>query len=275
MGRTKLKKISVFFIILLLPILFFSCGIPNYINFDNKIRIESIDQDNDQNLIEFNVKFNSNPYSEVDNFTTEPSIKLFYAISDNLSLSSPVYGNSSYKLSHIEPTFNTNYKKSSGNGIELPQETEGSLAAFYLYTDSNEKIRQFTISRSNLPKINKEGILVGTFYSKKHNKFNKPPKMDYVFQSDNLQQSFKLVYNEDNGVIEFINKNDNSTIDEFGSYNKASFNKQFYLEEDKGFYEGGDSSDRYIHIWGAIYGGRGSFTNIWWSNLEYLGYFEI
>jgi len=276
MGRTKFKKISVFFIIWLLPILFYSCGIPHYVNFDNKINIVShLQNEENRDLIEFDVKFNSTFYSTVDNFTTKPSIKLFYAISDSNSITAPIlFGNENYSLNLVSSFFNTNYKKSSGNGIELPQESEGSLAAFYLYTDSNDKIRQFTISRSNLPKTNKEGVIVGTF-SNQHYSFNKPPQMDYILQSDNLQQSFKLVYNDGVGLVEF-NKKDGTSIDLFGPYNKGgNFKDDFYLADDKGFYEGGDLESRYIHIWGAIYGGRGSFTNIWWSNLEYLGYFEI
>ncbi|MGI6466465.1 MAG: hypothetical protein ACOXZZ_02595 [Sphaerochaetaceae bacterium] len=90
-------------------------------------------------------------------------------------------------MSSVASSFNSNYRGSSGNGIELPRESEGSLAAFYLYTDSNEKERQFTTNRSNLPKSNKEGIIVGTF-SNQYNSFNKPPQMDYVLGSDNFLQ---------------------------------------------------------------------------------------
>jgi len=274
MGRTKLKKISVFFIIWLLPILFYSCGIPYYVNFDNQIEIESINRDNDEDPIQFNVKFNSNPYSIVDNFSTKPSIKLFYAISDNESLNSSLFGNDSYQLRYVKENFDNNYRGKSGSGIELPREADNSLVAFYLYTDSNEKVREFTTNRSNLPKTDKEGIIVGTFLNQ-YNNFNKPPQMDYVLGSDNFLHTFKLVYNDNDGLIEF-NKGDDTSIDVFGPYNKGgNFKSDFYLVDDKDFYEGADQQDRYIHIWGAIYGGRGSFTNIWWSELKYLGYFKI
>ncbi|MGI6466464.1 MAG: hypothetical protein ACOXZZ_02590 [Sphaerochaetaceae bacterium] len=60
------------------------------------------------------------------------------------------------------------------------------------------------------------------------------------------------MYNEDDGLIEF-NKRDDTSIDVFGPYNKGgNFKNNFYLVDDKGFYEGGRFNKIDTFIFGVL-----------------------
>jgi hypothetical protein len=284
MRDIRLSRLITLILIVATLIFFISCGIPFFVNFDNDI---SITKDNPTDKeIEFTVTISARGLNKIQvdpdyDFVTTPSLKFFYVLSDSFSPEAAITktsltgNNEKYIIKEVKSYFSNNYKGSTGNGYPL------IVPTFYIYTNESNKSHNFARSRQllkNWDDSKEEGILVGTFFNETEGQFNGAPKMDYLLEVIGSQD---LLLKLDGGKVE-LHKN--------GIKNFTAFNEQLFPSDDESLNSFIDNSKRddqiflnplkgantlYLHLWVAVYGGEGSFTNVYWSDLTYLGYFDL
>ena len=132
-------------------------------------------------------------------------------------------------------------------------------------------------------------MLVGTFASFKGNDvdqesssftFGSFPQMDVelnFFNSLTHTMSFSLEENDEGHIIQMKYEGDTYLL---RSYTKNLFpaNKEGFVTSDtkQDFYQILKEDDNlYITIYAAIFGGKGSFTNMYWSPLKEVGRFTL
>ncbi|MFA5513747.1 MAG: hypothetical protein WDA17_02370 [Sphaerochaetaceae bacterium] len=278
MGKIRIKRGFKLFLFLILPLFFVNCGIPFFLSFDDEITISNIKPTD--NKIEFKLNISNLAEGMIDgtdadySFTDKPALKFFYVISANPDQHNPIANNEEntlYILSNIETAFKNNIRGLRGNGTMLYAKDNNSFPAFFLYTKSDGSKNNFSRTRNLLNQKDEDsGILVGTFSKELGSEFifDSTEKMDYVIGKTDKTFELKL---DDNLIKLSINGVEKSS---FGSYIKQHFSDSLYLDRDEHFYNSvieDTSGNLYIHIWVSVYGGTGSFTNIYWSELKYLG----
>ena len=282
MRDIRLSRLITLILILATLIFFISCGIPFFVNFDNDISITKGNSTDKE--IEFTVTISARGLNKIQadpdyDFVTTPSLKFFYVLSNESGQISYLPPNEVYRIDNIEDIFISNYKGSTGNGYPL------IVPTFYIYTNESSKSHNFARSRQllkNWDDSKEEGILVGTFFNETERQFNGAPKMDYLLEVIGSQD---LLLKLDGGKVELHKKNIIVAESIFNAFNKQPFpsddeslnsfignskrDDQIFLNPLKG------ASTLYLHLWVAVYGGEGSFTNVYWSDLTYLGSFDL
>jgi len=297
--------------LLLLTSLFFlvSCGIPTFINLDSDIELERVGSPALPQTVEASITLSSS--SETLSKLTEyydsgegPSLKLFYVISSSPSTVLTNYVSESgisYQISQIETDFRNLIKTTSGSGIPWNVQNTDKAPGFYVYNaPGTTTVREKSLERPQEIDLDAlfSGVLIGTFaqYPNESTSFSSysfgiHPEMDIpITQVPGTTQTLaislhpvagenvnilKLTYDsQELYLIDYMRKGfpDNTwTAEEIGEQ---------YVEEDEVFY--GELGTRlyvdsglYIHLFCAIYGGEGNFTNIYWSDLTYLGNIEL
>jgi len=245
-----------------------ACGIPTYLDLDDNISWTENTADEDQ--ISYTVSLEGvDPDIVIDN---GPGIKFFYTIS---SSSNENNFNSSTSIP-VASRFDTYFKGTSGTGLEW---YAGNVTApgFYLFTSTTSD-DPLSLSRPDEYNEDKAHALAGTFEI--DGEFCDGPEMDLaISDGDSIDFTFSLTNASDvetsltlsDGTDTYDLKNYNSDYFPINSFNDLS--QLNYASEDKDFFEYLDtaSSNLYLHIWASVYGGRGEFSNTYWSDLEYLG----
>ncbi len=309
----RCQKLSAKFYVLVLASLFLftSCGIPNFLNLDDAISWGKISTNNNTKL-DVTLTIFTRGIEKITEVNTKPSIKFFYVLSTNSSTSAPPANREKvdslydfrYNLTYV-PSLFSNYKGKLGNGISWSPESNTTAPGFYLYTKDDSTYRNFARMRSGVidAKPDELGILVGTFAQgssllDKPNAYNFSgiPFMDTqvpISGGGDLTFNFTLELAKESSssqiAIEFKNVTEGKSPLYFASYKRNLFphssdasDIETFRSEDPYFHqpiynEINDKPDAnlYLHIWATVFGGDGTFTNIYWSNLEYLGFIQL
>lgn len=299
--------------LLLLTSLFFmvSCGIPTFINLDSDITLERIDSPATPNTVEATIELSSSSQTAIklaEYYDTGegPSLKLFYVLSsfpdtiltNYLSESESVI---SFQISQVESEFRSLVKTNSGNGLPWNVQNAAKAPGFYLYNDPEKlSVRESSLERPKETDLDKlvSGALIGTFAQRSAASsdfslytFGTHPTMDIPVSHTTgtavpLTITLSPVLGENVNVLilsydsnelyltDFMKKgfpNGTWTADMIGTQYEGE-DETFYKELATGLW---DDHELYIHIFGSIYGGEGNFTNIYWSDLIYLGNIEL
>jgi hypothetical protein len=297
--------------LLLLTSLFFlvSCGIPTFINLDSDIELERVGSPALPHTVKASITLSSS--SETLSKLTEyydsgegPSLKLFYVISSSPSTVLTNYVSESgisYQISQIETDFRNLIKTTSGSGIPWNVQNAAKAPGFYLYNDPEKlSVRESSLERPKETDLDKlvSGALIGTFAQRSAASsdfslytFGTHPTMDIPVSHTTgtavpLTITLSPVLGENVNVLilsydsnelyltDFMKKgfpNGTWTADMIGTQYEGE-DETFYKELATGLW---DDHELYIHIFGSIYGGEGNFTNIYWSDLIYLGNIEL
>ncbi len=286
--------------LLILPSLFLSlaCGIPHFINLDSAISFSR--NTSNANLIDYRVRITEAGMAKIDELGAKPALKFFYTFSTNPVTNSPTSNNntineSSYRLSSITSRFSTNIKGSKGNGVLWSPESFSSAPGFYLYTKDNNSTNNFARSSKGITNRHPEnsGILIGTFSQSEFDylnyQFGAAPDMDLLLTinedydgNGTYEFNFKLEKEEhsDGFLIKLESDGDNLLL---RTHQKNPFPNRATIErlnqEDPNFYsfivEEARNTKLYLHVWVALYGGAGQFTNVYWSPLRHIGALEL
>jgi hypothetical protein len=282
MRNIRLSRLISLILTVATLIFFISCGIPFFINFDNDIALKKGNSTDKE--IEFTVTISARGLNKIQadpdyNFSSTPSLKFFYVLSNESGRTSYLPPNEIYRIDNIEGIFRSNYKGSTGNGYPL------IVPTFYVYTNTEDKAKNFARSRQllkNWDNSKEEGIIVGTFYNETEGQLNGAPKMDYLLD---LIASQDLLLKLENNKVKLYKNNNIVEESVFTAFNEQSFpfddgslNSFINISKDKDkvfLNPLSGTNTLYLHLWVAIYGGEGSFTNIYWSDLTYLGSFDL
>jgi hypothetical protein len=288
--------------------LFFSCGIPTFLDLDQHITLTG--QSQNDNTISITISRQTTAdllsYYEVQQ---SPSLKLFYVLSTTSQLGPTEYvteqpGDSThFPLTDVITHFDALYGMKSGNGSFWSPESQNSAAGLYSYRNLTG-VKKYSTFRPDNDELYEEigGILTGTFSHALSSTgpfiFGTAPEMDVLIPlaDGNYEITVSLEEFSNPGSDYPVDKNSyliklSDGTDEFflADYQKNLFAKtdvwtsddfatQYIDTEDTYFYhnlalelEYATDEPLYIHLFGAVYGGEGNFTNIYWSSLEYLG----
>ncbi|MGE0074797.1 MAG: hypothetical protein AB7S52_06190 [Sphaerochaetaceae bacterium] len=285
------------YVVLILASLFVlsGCGIPNYLNLDDEIAWQTVLIDTDVHKTD-QVRITVNPdgLSEILEKVDAgqgPGLKFFYSLSDSPSEYSFPYS--------ISSRFTTYMKGgTSGTGKYWTLESSQKAPGFFLFKPaSGSELNPLTVVRPSLSQVDSSAskAIVGTFsisstsdnYS---GSFRDGSDMDISLDRNtgtidlkisgvdtNLDGSMELLleygYNEDilGGTSEYLLDYRNVQFPLGASYMTPYINSLRNDTDDSPYWSYLDpSKDLYLHVWVSLYGGAG-FTNIYWSELEYLG----
>ncbi|MEA5031744.1 MAG: hypothetical protein VB025_06320 [Sphaerochaeta sp.] len=271
------------------------CGIPNYLNLDDEIAWQTVAIRADQ--FETNhtrITINTDGLTEIEEKVDSgqgPGLKFFYSLSDSPSEFSFPYSISSRFATYMKGG-------TSGTGNYWTLESSQKAPGFFLFKPtSSSGLNPLAVVRPSLFQVDTSAVkaIVGTFAIS-------PTSDDYSgFFRDGSDMDIPL--NRTTGTIDLKVTGVDSNTDgkmkllvEYG-YNGAIsggssaylldyMNKQFpfgtsnvtpYINslrndaDDSPYWNYLDpAKDLYLHIWVSLYGGAG-FTNIYWSDLKYLG----
>lgn len=284
------------FVVLFVALFFFltSCGIPTFYNLDNEIMFSANPRANSFTITGLDDDRYSIKSKIVEYGATNPSVKLFYVLSSAENTLSDYHETlaTQYRLSEVITAFNKYIRGERLNGRFWSPKKE-SAPGFYLYTNSSNTHRQFSDQAPLEGQYATDpiaGMLVGTFASFKGNDvdqesssftFGSFPQMDVelnFFNSLTHTMSFSLLEENDEGhIIQMEYEGDTYLL---RSYTKNLFpaNKEGFVTSDtkQDFYQILKEDDNlYITIYAAIFGGKGSFTNMYWSPLKEVGRFTL
>jgi hypothetical protein len=288
--------------------LFIGCGIPTYLSLDSDITIvKHTDGTAGANITVAPTA--SAKFTEYFGAGEGPSLKLFYVLSTYETVDSPItdIDGTNYRLNIVDDTFRSLYRN-NGNGRQWsPESTSASdpvAPGFFIYTDNKDNLRESSSFRPDDLVSEPAGILVGTFAGsitkndsdKSAYVIGSSPDMDLTIPNSSFSftlstesitppsgSSFpvdavpshlvKLETNESSPRILYLTDYKKNPFVDTLSWTGTNFSDQ-YLEEDGYFYENiaeSYTSPLYLHIWAAVYANGEYFTNIYWSDLEYLG----
>lgn len=291
-----------------------ACGIPNFLNLNPPFIEVSGTPGTVEGTIEVSVDISPEGLSKLATYQVSngPSLKFFYVVSTNATLEAPVsnldLASPLFNMSEVRSYFASNFKGTSVNG--LPWSPQSTMApGFYLYVDEDSK-KSFAKDRSLIgaDSLSDDGsrILVGTFSQHigttpgtlgDDYAFGTAPYMDLVIpipEDVDPQTTYLYPFNiskEQVGaggpyVIVLDDQENPKTY--LASYRKNGFPQgnssaelEPFLDEDSYFHGHvyqetvSSSNNLFIHIWAAVHASEGNFTNIFWSNLEYLGYITL
>jgi len=304
----RCHKLSAVIYVLALASLFSftSCGIPYFINLDNTIIWTKNTANTTDQKIDTTLTITTQGMQKINEVNATPSIKFFYVISANKAITAATTNNNDinankYPLTTISSQF-SNFKGKVGNGLSwFPEPNNRAAPGFYLYTKDDNTYRNFARERSAIRDLNEDesGIIVGTFSQSTSLSndqadyfFGKSPEMDALLPITSWSASGDFTYNftlervahplDLQFGVEFNPTGGPQSY--FASYQRNLFPQSNdetdlanFISEDpyfhKPFLDG--INNLYVHIWATVYGGNGLFTNIYWSNLEYLGTIKL
>jgi hypothetical protein len=274
--------LTSFFIFLLV-----GCGIPTYINLDSNIswqREEATHVDGTQ--LSWTVLLDAVGIQKINAVDNGPGLKLFYTLSPDAS--KDVFA---FESIPIESRFNTYFRKSSsGNGLDW---NAGNTTApgFYLFTpNGSSSTAPLSIVRPDPADVNdsKQRVLVGTFAidvdTSGEFDFKDTPEMDLAIpkiagtisftigkpSGPQLENFTELVLGI--GAVEIPLRN--YIAEKFPLENESDLHIDA-ADEDYFSYFSNPSGSKYIHVWASLYGGKGDFSNTYWSSLTYLGKIDL
>lgn len=281
----RCRKSSATYLVLILAslCLYVSCGIPTFINLDRHILLSGV-SDTDANSVSITIGI-SDPQDIIDQYPTgSPSLKLFYVLSTSASIGATSYvtGQNSdlqyFPLTLVNTHFSSLYGMKSGNGSLWTPQTNRA-PGFYLYRNASGSVRSSkTAPRETDLFEDPGGILVGTFAQSDSEDgayvFGRNPQMDIEIPL-HAGDITLIVTLESSG---YLKVGDDLYL---ADYQKSPFpsadddlRERFDDIEDAYWYHNlaRDVHDAlYLHIYGAVFGGEGNFTNIYWSSLKHLG----
>ncbi|MDD4840938.1 MAG: hypothetical protein PHH80_03250 [Sphaerochaetaceae bacterium] len=279
--RSRHRYTSKFMYLLVLPVFFClflisSCGIPTYLQsmlIDSDLNWQRDTTDPEE--LKWRLVLTGSGLNEIQSKVDEidPGIKLFYTISD----SSDKILNYNNQSLNIETYFNKYMKGERGNGLDW--RAASSAPGFYLYRKSGSTIT-LSLDRPALKENDEALLMVGTFAMTDNSdifQFNEiPSNMDVPFPKTTGTVEFSLS-NRNDGTLQ-LNITGDATDYRLKGYNMSEFptsvDKRYYYDaDDEPFhsYLNDIPGMLYIHIWASLFGGRGDFSNTYWSELKYVG----
>lgn len=310
MKRCQNLSAIIYVLVLASLVSFTSCGIPYFLNLDNTISWSKSYPD--PTKLDIGLTVSSHGMEKVDEVKTTPSIKFFYVFSTNSTISSSAtktndINDTYYRLSSISTQF-SHIKGNLGNGFAWSPESSDIAPGFYLYsTEDPTTHRNFARERSAITDRSgqESGIIVETFsqgFLLSNNKtdydFGASPYMDAMLPVNSwggsgspLSYSFTLervssapntpygikftdgsqtIYFADYAKNLFPHTSEEADLSNFINPEDSYFHQPVYTE-----IKDNPEANLYLHIWATVFGGDGTFTNIYWSNLEYLGNIQL
>ncbi len=296
--RNRILKAVLF---LLVPFVFLlttsSCGIPTYLSIDtSEIVINGVTTD--LSKIEVNVQLTDGAIAHLIERNATPSIKLFYVISEYPhSTDVSAEGSALLVLNRARNGFSSLYGGTSGNGYLWTPHIDGT--GFYVYTKLENSSATYSKTKPGYEDdISYDAFLVGTFSHADSIggdlRFAVAPDMDIPIPvgeftevvSNPIWNSIEFLLSLDavNDVYSTITlTHPDSTVTYLSNYKKEHFFgenatqtqlQSRYSGYDPVTYEllinsirSSDSTPLYLHVFAALYGGDGDFTNIFWSPL--------
>lgn len=266
-----LNKLRTLLILVLSLFIFSSCGIPSINNFEISL--------NSQNDGDFNIVFDmsipafSDLLSDASS-SSSPGLLLLYTVSSKTNIP---YNNMIY-------LFNTNYRGTTYQGRNFSFGSVNRICDYNLSSSNSYTDKATTIGLYPLNYIG---------YDDSYN--IKAPAYTYSLKSIVDGSTIYVNNNVDNGVIEYSYNKTNSTEDNtligsmvryngepFVTYTQMSGSGNLTSNPDYYDWAQGMDSDSltntYVHLFAAINvtpGTSAMFSNIYWTNLVYIGYVEI
>ncbi len=224
----------MFLIIVLVSVFLFSCGIPSYWLPSNSTVI-SKNSSKDANTVSFNVTVN---YYSDQNGDNAPYIGLvlLYVYSDTLHGSS----NSSFDSALVKE-FNSSYRGTIPNGLSTLKASYNTPIWSFTYDDETFNVYAFT---------NGDGDSVSAY------KYNKDISSTEDFSTNYI---LKPKETKTDGVELYVD--DSTTADSSLSFGLDSSNLSDLSEAS------------YIHVYAAISAQGNNYSNLYWSDLVYVGSF--
>lgn len=285
-------KSAVFLVLVLTSLLVFTtCGIPTYLNLDGDYTW-NIDNTSVADTIDVSFTLTSNGLLEIQS-KVDPSyglgIKLFYALSNSSNQKPFIVQNLS-----VEESFRNFIKrKSTGNGRPWTVESNGRAPGFYLFKAASTSIDPASIERPSDTLIEEDGsrVVLGTFAfsdspTSSNRTFRTSPAMDLPLDWNTGSVAFKLTLQANDLLLESGTVGSLTATDYLWDYKKQGFPRAINLTDyittnlrndplDGSFWEYlNTGEDLYLHLYATLHGGTG-FTNTYWSELKYLGKFEL
>lgn len=279
--------LPVFFLACCLLVSLTACGIPTYVDFDDTVTWTRISQDDTS--ITWDFAMDADGLATIATMVDDgPGLKFFYTVSNDTNPNS--YGGSL----QIKTSFDSYFRKSSTiDGLEW---TSGisSAPGFYLFTrKSGYSGNPLTLERPSSDLYDPVGAktLAGTFAFDQDGTgvsylFPEAPWMDIAVPADG-EETVTLSLLADSPtpqgwIVELVI---DSTTQTLKSYRNGLFpddaddlgQQRLYESEDGEFFSYLDpyAENLYLHVWVSMFGGRGDFSNTYWSPLQYLGYLKL
>jgi hypothetical protein len=261
--------------------IFTGCGIPTYFYLDESEFITSSTLNTLDNEINLEIALSASALVKIAEKGVEdgPGLKFFYVLSGNPT--SYIVDNVT-QLSTVSSSFNTNVKGGTGNGKPWSP-GYSSAPGFYLYTDDSNKKNTFSFQK---PEDTSQGLVIGTFSIRESPledlDFRKAPEMDLSLKNLALPIDFtiKRGVEDPEGYTNLLMQSTSGNL-ELQSYVKQKFPinpealSNVITSEPVFLSHVENTHALYIHIWVALYAGKGAFNNIYWSNLRHLGYIKL
>lgn len=250
-----------------------ACGIPSYLNLDDNITWVEEPEHTKGTIIAKTLKVDATGVGRIASMVTNggPGVKLFYHINDSESNYRVVVPSGTLD---ITSDFNTYLRGASSlNGRIWYPQSSSAAPGFYIYTSLKEQKKLFSLARpqSNDVDASSLAVLVGTFAFETATgmEFCHSNEMDLKLPSDG---QLKLEITIDDNYIVNLN-----TDKHLYTYHKEPFTiDTLGLAEDSHYWKPlTETTKLYLHVFASLYGGKGTFSNTYWSKLEYLGYLEL
>lgn len=287
--------IPCFLCIILASLSFFAgCGIPTYLSLDRHIRIQKHTEHVLGEIIGHTISIDASGITKINEMVDEgPSIKFFYLISSSNS-----ENNHSEATYSIRSLFNSHVRRTTGNGLLWYPSNQQYAPGFYLFTPKTSSIPPLSLQRPSNTDMaeNSVPIVLGTFSLADQLQnpmyFFSAPLMD-IDISDRGLLSYLITIepvDDDNGYLQIQYDYDTDVSQGYTLYGKdlqkelfplSSESARTYIEEkkikDEQFFSYLPTlpDQLYLHIWVSVYGGKGAFTNLYWSELSYVGYLSL
>ncbi len=277
--------------------LFISCGIPTFLNLDQHIALSGVPQDDNTITVTINQQSTADLLASYDT-GTGPSLKFMYVLSTAADLGGTEYvteqsGDAThFPLTDVISHFQSLYGMKSGSGSFWTVQSQNSAPGLYSYRNASGT-KQYTKHRPDNDDMDDEqfgGILTGTFSNSLASDgpfvFGVAPEMDMLIpiSDGNYEITVSLEAIDDSYLIKLSDGTDELLLADYqknpfvksDTWSSEDFTAQYVDTEDEYFYhnlaaEYAMDKPLYIHLFGAVYGGEGNFTNIYWSSLAYLG----
>lgn len=253
----KIQKLAIVFVLIIVLFLFLSCGIPSYLTLaisdptssssvtGRTIAITDIRINATQELGLFNT-------SQVT--AQSPSLTFFYTIT-----------NSSSQQSGLQTNFNNSYSSEYSRKPQSAIVTENGDSSVIEYKNSDIIYRLFVLKDDSINWESPNGHI---------NKTSIPNNMQFNFnisKETDLDSNiyFKVTYNDLNNIGQTL---------ELKRYDNSNFTKLNPKINNNDYNTVTDSDPKYVHIYAAINvvgSSTATFTNRFWSDLMYIGSYEL
>ncbi|MCR5731761.1 MAG: hypothetical protein K6G51_02310 [Sphaerochaetaceae bacterium] len=264
------RGISLIFFIILTLFLFVSCGTPTIINFTDAISLVST-SDTTNNTISLHFTVDTNEFENItssDLDSASPSVVFLYSITDNSTTN--IYQGTKFKSLFSSKYKGTNYfgypiyEIDEGNGIcevslsDLDSSLSGTYSLFPLKRSGISTVADptytYSQSESDIDFLNNETYTF-TFSVEKSTDYNYKMKVNISVEDESLKDENIYRY-KSNEYFYTLNSSDIS--DSAKDYSFVTNNSSV---------KGNTTS---INFFAAV-NFRGNFSNIFWSDLKYVG----